>query len=241
MLRTEQKTSSVNAFIYFSIIQLIKQKIKQEVNLKENICDKRKLKGEDTKRRLYAIAEKLFRENDVSDVTIEMITGQAGITKGAFYVHFESKDALISQLVADYTSRVDTGYKAFLDALPEAMPTGEVLLALCGKISDTLMNDIGCDNMKKVYLLFLNGSPGTQAVKDYDRELYTLFCGILEKGVAHGEVTASLSPDMLSRCLVTALRGVCVEWCARFPDYDLKKQTATHVRLVLEGISTNER
>ena len=204
--------------------------------MKENTCDKRKLKGEDTKRRLYAIAEKLFRENDVSDVTIEMITRQAGITKGAFYVHFESKDALVSRLVADYTSHVDTGYKSFLDALPGDMPTGEVLLALCGKISDTLMNDIGCENMKKVYLLLLNGSPDTQAVKGYDRELYTLFYDILQKGVARGEVTASPAPDILSRCLVTALRGVCLEWCARYPDFDLKENTVTHIRLLLEGI-----
>lgn len=50
----------------------------------------------------------------------------AGVTKGAFYVHFESKDALYIELFLAYADRMDAQYEAFLDSLPPQMSSGEI-------------------------------------------------------------------------------------------------------------------
>lgn len=207
--------------------------------MREKKTDKRKVQGAETKRKLYEIAEKLFTEHDFATVNVEDITDAAGITKGAFYVHFESKDALIALLIADYAARADTDYKAFLDTLPSAMPASEVLLTLSEKIADTLLNTIGCENMKKVYQILLAGSAGTEAVKGYNREIYTLFNSVLEKGIQSGEFKSSLSPETLSRHFVMAIRGISYEWCIRYPNFNLKEQVAAHCRLLIEGIAKN--
>jgi AcrR family transcriptional regulator len=207
--------------------------------MREKKTDKRKVQGAETKKRLYEIAEKMFMEGNFSDVNVEDITDEAGITKGAFYVHFESKDALIAMLIADYAARADTDYRTFLKTLPDDMPSSSVLLALADKISDTLSYTFGCKNMTKIYQMMLAGTTGTDAVKGYGREFYTLVYNILEKGIRCGEFTSSLPLEALSRHFVMAIRGVSYEWCVRHPDFDLREQVTEHIRLLIEGIQTH--
>ena len=207
--------------------------------MREKRIDKRKAQGAETKKRLYEIAEKMFMEHNFSDVNVEDITDEAGITKGAFYVHFESKDALIAQLIADHAAQIDADYKAFVENLPDGMPSSSMLLALGEKIADTLSNILGCKNMKRVYQMLLAGTVSTEAIKGYGRELYVLFYSILEKGIRCGEFRSSLPIDALSRHFVLAIRGVSYEWCVRHPDFDLREQIAEHVRLLIEGLQTH--
>ena len=207
--------------------------------MRERKPNKRKVQGAETKKRLYEIAERLFMERNFSEINIEDITDEAGITKGAFYVHFESKDALIATLIADHAVRADTDYKLFLAALPDNMPASDVLLALTKKIAGRLMDDFGCENMKKVYQILLEKKVGTEAVMGYSRELYTLFHNVLEKGIRRGEFTSTLSLDDLSRHFVMAIRGVSYEWCVRYPDFDLRGQLIDHIRLLTKGIQSH--
>lgn len=207
--------------------------------MREKKPDKRKVQGAETRKKLYEIAEKMFMERNFSDVSVEDITDEAGITKGAFYVHFESKDALIALLIANYASRADTDYKAFVESLPDDMSSSSVLLALAEKITDTLSNTLGYENMKKVYQMLLAGTMGTEAIKGYSRELYALFYSILEKGIRRGDLTSLLPPEALSRHFVMAIRGVSYEWCVRHPDFDLREQAVEHIRLLIEGVQTH--
>ncbi len=207
--------------------------------MREKKPDKRKVQGAETRKKLYEIAKKLFSERNFSDVNVEDITDEAGITKGAFYVHFESKDALIASLIADYVASADMDYKTFVEALPNEMPASEVILALTQKIADELVDTIGCENMKKIYQMLLTGTVDTEAVKGYGRELYLLFYSILDKGIRCGEITSSLPPEALSRHFVMAIRGVSYEWCVRSPDFDLREHTIAHIRLLIEGIQAH--
>ncbi len=204
--------------------------------MKKKRINKRKAQGAETKQRIYDIAEKLFAERDSTDVSVQDITDEAGITKGAFYVHFDSKDALIALLLADYAARADAEYKTFLETLPSDTPAPEALLALIEKIADVLVGTIGCENMKKTYQMLLAGTTGPDAVKGYNRELYTLLNGILEKGIQRGEFKSILTAETLSRHFVMAFRGLTYEWCIRHPEFDLKQQAVDHFKLLLQGI-----
>jgi AcrR family transcriptional regulator len=199
--------------------------------------DKRKMQGAETKKRLYDIAKRMFTEKNYDEVMIEDITDEAGITQGAFYTHFESKNALIAAIIADCITSADTDYMAFLATLPADLPSPEVLLALTGKIADVLTNDIGCKNMRKLYQLLMAGTVDTEAVKGYGRKLYPLLTDILERGILRGELKSSLTAQALARHYVAAFRGVTYEWCLHHPDFDLKEQAVEHCRMILEGIS----
>lgn len=55
---------------------------------------------EETRRRIVDTASRLFMEKGVDRVGVDEIMRESGLTHGGFYVHFESKDALISEACA---------------------------------------------------------------------------------------------------------------------------------------------
>lgn len=198
--------------------------------------NRKKLQAAETKQRLYNSAKVLLAKNDFNDVSVDSIVQAAGVSKGTFYVHFESKDALLASLLSDHVKSVDLGYRSFLDALPDTMPASEVMLAFIGKIADVLNDDIGYENMATVYRLQLTSFVETSAVKGYARELYAMFHSILDRGQRRGEFAIPLSVEELAKHFVMAIRGLSYEWCIRYPDFDLKAQATEHFKILLSGI-----
>jgi TetR/AcrR family transcriptional regulator, transcriptional repressor for nem operon len=53
-----------------------------------------------THNRIVAVASKRFREHGLAGVGIAELMKEAGLTVGAFYKHFKSRDALVAEAVA---------------------------------------------------------------------------------------------------------------------------------------------
>lgn len=195
-----------------------------------------KEQGADTKKLLFECADKLFQKCEFKDVTVETITRMAGVTKGTFYVHFESKDALYLELFAAYVERMDSQYKAFLDTLPPELPSSAMMLAFVQEIIDLMIKQIGFDKLNMVYRLQLTSMMNMESINGYGRKLYALFQAVLERGIRQGEFKTEMSLDALTRHFVMAIRGLTYEWCIRCSDFDLKQEAAAHFQLLLEGI-----
>jgi AcrR family transcriptional regulator len=58
-----------------------------------------------TRQRIIDVAAKQFRENGVAAVGLAGIMSDAGLTNGAFYSHFESKEDLVQTVLAHALSR----------------------------------------------------------------------------------------------------------------------------------------
>jgi len=56
---------------------------------------------DETRQRILAVAARQFRERGVSATGLAGIMTEAGLTNGAFYVHFESKEDLIRTVLDD--------------------------------------------------------------------------------------------------------------------------------------------
>jgi AcrR family transcriptional regulator len=59
----------------------------------------RELKADDTRRRVFAAAAELFAVRGYHDVTVAEIARRARVAKGTFFVHFATKDAVVTELV----------------------------------------------------------------------------------------------------------------------------------------------
>lgn len=60
---------------------------------------------------LVAAARAQFREHGIQRARIEDITAACGLSKGAFYLHYESKEALFAELVKDFERRMDAMFE----------------------------------------------------------------------------------------------------------------------------------
>ena len=216
-------------------------KINQRGYMRKEKFYKRKEQAAETKKKLFESAGKLFSVRDFSEVSVADIVEEAGVSKGTFYVHFDSKDALIASFISDYSARLDLDYRTFLNSLPHDMPASDVLLAMSRNIADMLVDTIGYEMIQTVYQLQLTRAVDMDAVKDYGRELYKMFGDILNQGIQQGEFKTDLPLEAMSRHFVMAIRGLCYEWCIRYPNFDLKEETVAHFMILLEGIKGKSR
>ncbi|NLB33806.1 MAG: TetR/AcrR family transcriptional regulator [Tissierellia bacterium] len=201
-----------------------------------NKMGKRKLQAAKTKNNIYETARRLFLEHGVDNVSVDSIVEEAGVSKGAFYVHFESKDLLASLLIKDYVSEIDMDYKEYLKGLNSEISTYDVIILLAGKVAEVLENKIGYENMKVLYKAHLSKATDTTSTTSYERELYKMFEYILNKGVNNNEIKLNKPVETLAHHLVLAMRGITFEWCIRYPDFDLKTQFLEHFEIILNGI-----
>jgi AcrR family transcriptional regulator len=59
----------------------------------------RQTRADDTRGRIFASAARLFAENGYAETTVDRIVRDAGVAKGTFFVHFATKEAVVTELV----------------------------------------------------------------------------------------------------------------------------------------------
>ena len=59
-------------------------------------------KSNENKNKIIEVALKLINEKGFDNVSVSEITKEAGVSKGAFYIHFESKEDLIEKQISMY-------------------------------------------------------------------------------------------------------------------------------------------
>jgi AcrR family transcriptional regulator len=69
-------------------------------------------------------------EGGLQNIAIEMIAKRLGVTKGSFYWHFESRDALIGAALELWESQEQEQVFGKLDALPDAQSRLKALISL---------------------------------------------------------------------------------------------------------------
>jgi len=69
---------------------------------------------ETTRRHILDVASAQFRENGVAAVGLAGIMTEAGLTNGAFYTHFESKEDLVRAVLLDTLTRREEKHRANL-------------------------------------------------------------------------------------------------------------------------------
>lgn len=90
--------------------------------------------------------------------------------------------------------------------------------------------------MKAVYKAQIAKDVDTGAVMGYNRALYKMFSDVLERGIRKGEFKPGISPDLLARHFMLAIRGITYEWCIRHPEFDLKTQATEHFEILINGL-----
>ena len=82
---------------------------------------------DDTKEKLFEAAAEVFEQHGIGAASIEAIAAAAGMTRGAFYSNFESKDDLIIAMLEDHVER---SLQHLRELLAEHREPEEVVAAL---------------------------------------------------------------------------------------------------------------
>ena len=70
-------------------------------------------RAEATRRRILDSAVDLFDELGYGETGLADVLHRAGVSKGAFYYHFDSKEAVATAIIADFRDKVATSARQF--------------------------------------------------------------------------------------------------------------------------------
>jgi len=70
---------------------------------------------DETRRHILDVASTQFRESGIAAVGLAGIMSEAGLTNGAFYSHFTSKEELVREVLTDALTRREERHKANLE------------------------------------------------------------------------------------------------------------------------------
>ena len=175
-------------------------------------AQRRKLQGEATQRRILHAALDLMRERGFEAVSVRDICTAAGITTGAFYHHFPSKDALLEHGFAP----LDDALSAALEG-HEADPPEERLRRLMTGYA-RFMEESG-ELIGRYYQRRL-AAPNTSSM---DGSRYTLRAmrECFRQAAREGLLIPGRSPEWFSSFCFRHFRGVVIDWVLHRYGYPL--------------------
>lgn len=145
-----------------------------------------KVPGEkDTKEKIFDAAVDMFAENGYSGVSIRDIGRAVGITEGAVYKHYASKEAILESIFAYVESRIyPKAPEASLDILVDSVPFREILESM----PRSMMAEPQLTKITRIMIIEMYHN---EEIRDYvRRELFerpvdeteTMFRKLMEKG-----------------------------------------------------------
>ncbi len=160
--------------------------------------------------RILEAATHCFAQNGFHKTTVHDIASEAGISQGAMYLYFQSKDQVIESML----EQVRQGYE---DVLSAARQEGTALQTM-HRLADAFFSPLASPEHQP--LLCLRVQLWAEALRNPG--LRTAYLGLIDSAqkpireLLHsaqlaGEIDPSLDPDALSRAFIALFQGLIVQ------------------------------
>lgn len=176
---------------------------------------KRQDQARETERNILQAALSLMRERDFDKVSVRDICKQAGITTGAFYHHFPSKESLLNKGFApldDYMEQVLRGHDG--DA-----PVHRLWLILSAYAQ---FMEKGAELTGRYYQRRIT-DPTTKSM-DASRFTLRAMLDCFRQAEEEGILTSGRSPEWVTDFCYRHFRGVVIDWVLHNYSYPLLPQ-----------------
>lgn len=189
--------------------------------------------SEERKTQILAAATKVFTERGFADARMDDIVTEAGLSKGALYWYFDSKDAIIISIL-DQIFDYETGHvRELLKRENSAKLKLEVFI-------ETMVKDL--EKMKPLMPIFfdfwslsLRKKTINQAIKKYYQRFLNMIEPIIEDGIEQGEFRSVNVKE--TAVAIGAMYEGTILFYVYFPDFiDFENQFRSNLNLILEGL-----
>ncbi|MDO3408938.1 TetR/AcrR family transcriptional regulator [Saccharibacillus sp. CPCC 101409] len=166
-----------------------------------------------TKDKMCEEAIGMFRESGYENISINMICGRLGVTRGSFYHHFDSKNAL---LLYWFASRV----KASI-SLDGSLDSGKQTLRKHALDYARMLAEIGHDLMYHVLTAEFE-LEGRHFHTYFDEESPSI--ALIDRAIAEGEIRSDQSGRELIDAFAAAMIGIIVRWKFERGAFDIQQR-----------------
>jgi AcrR family transcriptional regulator len=162
----------------------------------------------ETRRGLLAGAYRVFGQKGYAQATVDDVAAAAGVSKGAVYHHFASKEELFRALLADHGHELDAMAAAARRARSFAeLVRGVVAVWIHHYRSDPLFVPLSLESR----LQAMREPWAREIVGEFYAQLRALVAGLLRIGQDTGFVRPELDVDAAAILLFGVLDGACLQ------------------------------
>ncbi len=175
----------------------------------------------------------VFARQGFHQARMDDIAEETGLSKGALYLYFKSKDAIIAALLKALLARE-------LAQARRIVQRTEPALDRLNAFVDVVVQDFSkMLPMMSVYLEFLSQAFRRQAVRDAIRESFsdfrTILIELVEQGIAAGEFRR-VEPEAAALAIGALIEGMVLLWVYDSQRVELDTNIRSGVQLILDGL-----
>lgn len=165
----------------------------------------------ETRNRIYNAAVELMERKGFDNITIAEISRAAGVSVGAFYHYFESKNDILAEIFR----RADEYFATEVASSLGEKPVPEQIVDYFGYYARFNIAS-GVDMVRQLF------NPKVKFFTRQDRPMLSLLRDLICRGQERGEIRGDLSPEEVVRMLFITARGVVFDWGLHEGSYDLE-------------------
>lgn len=188
-------------------------------------------RSEETRTHILEAAVKQFSVIGFNKASVDDICKQAGVSKGAFYHHFKTKQDLFLALLDGWLQTLDQAIEVTKNqTVPE---TFQKLTEYFPYIFET-----SGDNLP-MYLEFLLQATRDETIWDASvapyRRYHKYFVSLIKKGIAEGSFV-DVDPNLTARLIVSAAMGLLLQSLLDPNGANWKKVASETVQVMVKGL-----
>ncbi len=190
-------------------------------------------RSEETKSKIMQTARQLFASAGYDAAGVAEICAAAGVSKGAFYHHFPTKQALFLSLLEDWLAALDRQLTPLLESsqtVPQSLVqaasvTGLVFQSASGQLPMFLEFWRAASHDPVVW----------QATIGPFRRYQELFAGIVRKGIAEGSLRP-VDPESAARVIMAQAVGLILQGVIDPQGAAWGEVTQNGIQMLMEGL-----
>lgn len=189
--------------------------------------------SEERQKQILEAAIKEFAQHGFHATRMEDIARQSGLSKGAIYLYYKSKDAIIAALLRTLFAWELRGTRAIVDA--EGTATDR-LLAITRMFAEEL------DRMAvamPILLEFYAVAFRQASVREHLSQMYEEFrvplAKLIQEGVEHGEFRP-VDPNEVALTWIALIEGLTLLWALATRGMQWREHAEAAVHLLLDGL-----
>ena len=182
--------------------------------------------------KIFAAAEECIKDNRISTIDINEICNTAGITKGAFYHHFRSKQHLLLELLNRWINAVSTQVE-----IPQLKDSNtiDLLVNIVEKMSPAFKQ---AESQLPIFLELFVKAISDRDLREYVLKSYnsflSFFSGLIKDGIKKGLIKNE-DPLRISKILFSITLGLLIQGLIDPTGEDWEKLAKISIEMLLSN------
>lgn len=205
-------------------------------NMPKEKLTKRKIQGKLTRQKIFDTSLEFFNKYGYENVTIDQICEEIGLSKGAFYTHFKSKD----QIILEDFIHLNTYYDEIYQEISTVQFTLGKLFLFQQKAMEQ-MEKIGYKAVKLVYHVESDPQKKKSFLISKNHTLYKRTAELVREAQKKGEIRKDKTAAAITNMVLQFYRGIILDWCLNNGSYSLVKAVEQALPLIYGGIRPEQK